>query len=160
MAQYIDKSALVAEIEKKIDKYNKLHSFNYGAVKDLESLLNFLDTLEVKEVDMPALDNGNMPVERWKEACNAASCQANYRKSKGLTETCDDYFVDGVQWADEHPIKMEENDVVEEIDYEDYIRFFKEHPECNNGDWGFDETWAFAQYCYTLGLKAQKGDKL
>jgi hypothetical protein len=48
----IDKDALVAEIKKMLDKYNKLQSFNYGAVKDLEHLLNFLDTLEVKEVDL------------------------------------------------------------------------------------------------------------
>ena len=50
MKQYIDKAAVAAELEKKLDKYNKLQSFNYSAVKDLESLLNFLDTLEVKEV--------------------------------------------------------------------------------------------------------------
>ena len=35
-----------------LDKYNKLQSFNYGAVKDLEHLLNFLDTIEGKEVDL------------------------------------------------------------------------------------------------------------
>lgn len=52
MASYIDKSAVMAEIKKKLDKHSKLHSFNYGAVKDLESLWNFLDTLEVKEVDL------------------------------------------------------------------------------------------------------------
>lgn len=49
--ELIDKSVIVAVIKKKLDKYSKLHSFNYGAVKDLESLLDFLDTLEVKEVD-------------------------------------------------------------------------------------------------------------
>lgn len=49
------------------------------------------------------LDNGDMPVERWEQAVKAASNQRNYRSSKGLTETRDDYFVDGVQWADEHP---------------------------------------------------------
>ena len=52
MAQYIEKAAVMAEIKKMLDKYNKLHSFNYGAVKDLEHLLNFLNTLEVKEVDV------------------------------------------------------------------------------------------------------------
>lgn len=168
MKQYIDKSAIVAEIKERIDRDNeKAASFSSSSEHDYlyrvkeavyKDLLSFLNTLEVKEVDMPALDNGNMPIKRWKEACKAASCQANYRKSKGLTETCDDYFVDGVQWADEHPVKMEENNVVEEIDYEDYIRFFKEHPEYSNGDWGFEETWVFAQYCYTLGLKAKKGE--
>ena len=44
-----------------------------------------------------------MPVERWKEACKAACCDGNYRSHNGMTETRDDYFVDGVQWADEHP---------------------------------------------------------
>lgn len=52
MQQYIDKAAVVAEIEKKLDKYGKLYSFNYAAVKDLESLLNFLNALKVKEVDL------------------------------------------------------------------------------------------------------------
>ena len=57
-------------------------------------------------------------------------------------------------------LEVKENDLVEELDYDDYMTFFKEHPEYNNGDWGFEETWTFGQYCYTLGLKAQKGDKL
>ena len=50
--ELIDKSVIVAVIKKRLDKYSKLHSFNYGAVKNLESLLDFLDTFEVKEVDL------------------------------------------------------------------------------------------------------------
>lgn len=46
-----------------------------------------------------------MPVERWKEAVKAGSNDANYRREKGYTMTRDDFFVDGVQWADEHPRK-------------------------------------------------------
>jgi hypothetical protein len=56
-----------------------------------------------QEEPVSGLDNGDMPVERWKQAVKAASNQRNYRSSKGLTETRDDYFVDGVQWADENP---------------------------------------------------------
>ena len=52
---------------------------------------------------MKELRNERMSVERWKEACEAGCCQSNYRRERGLTETRDDYFVDGVQWADEHP---------------------------------------------------------
>lgn len=55
-------------------------------------------------------------------------------------------------------LEAKDNDLVEEIDYEDYIRFFKEHPDYIDGSWGFEETWTFAQYCYELGLKAQKGE--
>ena len=52
MAQYIDKSALVAEIKRLLDKYISVHTFNYGATKDLNHLLSFLDTIEVKDMDL------------------------------------------------------------------------------------------------------------
>ena len=55
-------------------------------------------------------------------------------------------------------LETKENDLVEELDYGDYMAFFEEHPEYNDVDWGFEETWTFAQYCYKLGLKAQKGE--
>ena len=50
-----------------------------------------------------AMRNDRMAVERWRQACEAGCLQSNYRRERGLTETRDDYFVDGVQWADEHP---------------------------------------------------------
>ena len=60
MAQYIDKSALVAEIERRIKKYA---AFDVGNSKELEAIygakcktlidiLKFLDTLEVKDVNL------------------------------------------------------------------------------------------------------------
>ena len=51
MAQYIDKSALVAEIK----RLHEAHSGKYGCDEvglNLEYLEDFLDTLEVKEVDL------------------------------------------------------------------------------------------------------------
>ena len=39
------------------------------------------------------IDNGRMPVERWKEAVKAGSNDANYRREKGYTMTRDDFFV-------------------------------------------------------------------
>ena len=112
MAQYIDKAAIVAEIERIIDAENEsINSFEqnkntsekqrYNArMALLEHILSFLDTIEVKE-----------------------------------------------------------NDLVEELDYDDYIRFFNEHPGYTNDSWGFDEAWKFAQYFFELGLKTQKGDE-
>ena len=49
MIQYIDKSAVVAEINRVLDSYdpNEITSGRYALV----SLRSFLDTLEVKEVD-------------------------------------------------------------------------------------------------------------
>ena len=51
MAQYIDKDALVAEIERRLKILNKDRDFKYPQIKELEALLSSLDTLEVKEVD-------------------------------------------------------------------------------------------------------------
>ena len=52
MEQYISKSAIKAEIERRIKSLNKDRVFNHLQIKELESLLSFLDTLGVKEVDL------------------------------------------------------------------------------------------------------------
>ena len=60
MKELIDKSAVVAEIAKRIKKYasidvggNEIYEALYGAkCKALIEILRFLDTLEVKEVDL------------------------------------------------------------------------------------------------------------
>lgn len=56
MTQYIDKSALVAEIEKRIEEYKSMKidsSYYDGMIASLEFLRDeFIDTLEVKEVDL------------------------------------------------------------------------------------------------------------
>jgi len=94
--ELIDKADVVAEIERRKEFWGSKRALAPApyAEKECKEILSFIDTLEVKEVDL-----------------------------------------------------------VEEIDYEDYARFFKEHPEYNDGSWGFEETWTFAQYFYTLGLK-------
>jgi len=61
---------------------------------------------ELKKIEQKSvypLAHEKMETERWKEACKAACSDRNYRSHYGLTETRDDYFVDGVHWADEHP---------------------------------------------------------
>ena len=67
MAQYIDKAALVAEIERREneswnllpnasdvieDKYSKEDAIIIGEYNALESLEKFINTLEVKDVDL------------------------------------------------------------------------------------------------------------
>lgn len=54
--------------------------------------------------------------------------------------------------------EVEEPIIPKEISYEDYLKFFVEHPEYSDGAWGFDECWTFADYCYKLALKPQKGE--
>ena len=48
MKQYIDKDALIAEIEKR----KKRNVLNEGAFEEDIDILSFLDTLEIKEVDL------------------------------------------------------------------------------------------------------------
>ena len=56
MEQYISKSALVAEIEKRIEEYKSMKidsSYYDGMIASLEFLYDeFIDTIEVKEVDL------------------------------------------------------------------------------------------------------------
>lgn len=56
MAQYIDKSAVVAEIKKRAIEAG-LHDSIIAETREDEcySILSFLDTLEVKEVDLDTL---------------------------------------------------------------------------------------------------------
>lgn len=49
------------------------------------------------------MENREMSKERWQQAVKAGSNAANYRRDRGYTQTKDDAFVDGVQWADENP---------------------------------------------------------
>ena len=58
MTQYIDKSAVVAEINNWIKNARRRYTMSVvqfslsDRIKSLENLLSFLDTLEVKEVDL------------------------------------------------------------------------------------------------------------
>jgi len=108
MKQYIDKAAVMAEIERKLDKYNKLQSFNYGAVKDLESLLNFLDTLEVKE--KPVSEDLEEAVENYAatgEVLPNGKVMINFQAEKA--------FRAGANWQKEHMIGKMEQFLYEEL---------------------------------------------
>ena len=57
MNQYIDKAAVVAEIERRIEEGEEVikqmpSSAIIGLVQAYKNILSFLDTLEVKEVDL------------------------------------------------------------------------------------------------------------
>lgn len=52
MEQYIDKDAIAAEINRRLEVLSKDRDFNYLQIKELKALLSSLDALEVKEVDL------------------------------------------------------------------------------------------------------------
>ena len=59
MAQYINKSAVVAELEKRIEETKgmqpKFDQFWAGQISAFKGVLKILDTLEVKEVDIASM---------------------------------------------------------------------------------------------------------
>ena len=79
MEQYIKKSAIVAEIERRVKSLNKDRDFNYLQIKELEALLSSLDALEVKEVDLEkAIDGltaGWIEGEEYGELQNINTCR-------------------------------------------------------------------------------------
>ena len=65
MTQYISKSALVAEIERRKKYYENIQMIKpvyESNIEDFNELLSFLDTIEVKEVDIEKEVN-----EHWDE---------------------------------------------------------------------------------------------
>lgn len=104
--------------------------FNRGKHSSYLEILNFIDSLQEEPVSNPT-PNKKMSVERWKRACEAACCDTNYRSYYGLTETRDDYFVDGVQWADEHPKEEPVSEDLGEIVLEgtNFNKSWYAHPE-------------------------------
>ena len=52
MEQYIDKDAIAAEINRRLEVLSKDRDFNYLQIKELKALLSYLDALEVKEADL------------------------------------------------------------------------------------------------------------
>ena len=157
MIQYISKSALTEEIERRINEYNtpidRLGSNNIR-LHECKDILSFLNTLEVKEVDFKdtksvfegqylSKDKIVLTIERLQDECEEQGDNNGVELLEKLFNKLD-------------ILEVKENDLVEEFNYDDYITFFKEHPDYNDCSWGFEETWTFAQYCYKLGLKAQK----
>ena len=65
MKQYIDKSALVAEIEKRIKEIDEIGTY-LSPKGVLTNLLCHLNTLEVKEVDLEKeIDRYCEPIQAW-----------------------------------------------------------------------------------------------
>ena len=114
-----DKEKIKAEIERRIaelppqDLHTTVGAESIRNKSMLDSILHFIDSLPEEPVSNPT-PNERMSKERFAEACKAACSDRNYRSHYGHTETRDDYFVDGVQWADEHPIEEPVSEDLEE----------------------------------------------
>lgn len=71
MKQYLDKDAVMAEIKGMRDKaFPPNSNWKHGYFKACESILSFLDTLEVKEVDLTDAKTDWSPSKKQMESLN------------------------------------------------------------------------------------------
>ena len=85
MARYIDKDALVAEIERKINKINldSIEDWRYRLQREhdievMKNIISLINTLEVKEVDFDALGI----LAEHLIACEAHAVTPKYREEE------------------------------------------------------------------------------
>ena len=84
MTQYIDKSAVMAEIERRLNALNKDRDFNYLQIKELEALLSFLNTLEVKDVNLDDEKDAYI-CDHFSEGSDGGMISDAYREICGVT---------------------------------------------------------------------------
>ena len=74
MAQFIDKSALIVEIEKRIKETEsmkpKFDQFWAGQISAFKGILKILDTFEMKEVDLEKYYHDFLQKEWFDKNCN------------------------------------------------------------------------------------------
>jgi len=100
MKQYIDKATVVAEIEKRLKALNNDRDFNYLQIKELEALVPFLNTLEVKEVEEEPVN------EDLEEAAEEyAPDFSNSIASKAAVDAVRDAFKAGAHWQALHSLE-------------------------------------------------------
>jgi hypothetical protein len=113
MAQYIDKSAVVAEIENWIKEASRRYTLSKvqfslsDRIKSLENLLSFLDTLEVREESV-SKDLEEAAFD-YAEAC---------KYDGGEKLLCVEHFKAGAKWQAENLWKPADGDCLPEIDRE------------------------------------------
>jgi hypothetical protein len=183
MKQYIDKSALVVELERLIsngqvklqesqesndDENYIVWSEHIATCIKVLSLINTLEVIDPYEqcVQYDSIKAGiQAHAETYSfniesKLFNQLTKEQQELWRKEIEQACISGGEAGVELAKDprykETLEVEENDLVEELDYDDYMTFFEEHPDYIDGSWGFEETWTFGQYCYKLGLKAQK----
>lgn len=103
MAQYIDKAAVVAEIER-LDEFWHFYKGAAGGQAFVQSLLSFIDTLDVKEVDI------NKEISQFIDA-NFEKATIGYKLS--LKRVAKYFFELGVQVN--NPITAADKGMAEEI---------------------------------------------
>ena len=135
MKQYIDKSALVAEIEKRLNTTKK-YSTEYvnGKKYALKKILSFIDTLEVKEVeeepvgkDLEETVNAYIGYAPEVDECSsvygerqAFKAGAQWQKEQTIYKACNYLFSHMGLF-----VTFFDDDIVEDIERSEFIKKFR-----------------------------------
>ena len=153
MKQYIDKSAVVAEIKRRINEINldTIEDWRYRLQREhdievMKNILSLIDTLEIKEVEESKLPSPRFPhlnniVDKVFGTGNLESLE--YEEAEQLVLLAKEELL--------KDLEVREVDLEKELDsmITPELKFHKALPSL------FD----VAKHFFELGLKAQKGDK-
>lgn len=161
MAKYIDKSAVVAEIEKIIEEPAPSHDsqcpWEDGYYVGLYKAESIIDTLEVKEVDFEREQEHPEPYFYCKYGgiiplCS--DCKRNHNNSPFKTEEITTWYApsNGTKRCIDY-IQQEQPEVDLEKEFYDFLDTLIGK---DNGHLSEDELFRIAEYFYELGLKTKE----
>ena len=160
MAQYIDKSAVVAEIDDMLNiKEHTSHcdedSFNSGRWKALTKIKDFLNTLEVKEVkEEPVNEDLEDYAKKESESFAEREYEIDYIDRNALAKGYYWGVKAGAQWQKQkNAIEVKEVDLDKEFD-----NYTKDILACDVQFEPFTHLYNCAKHFFELGLKTQKGE--
>jgi len=152
MAQYINKAALITEIESERKFYLDKEEYDFGWNNALDKILSFINTLEVKEFQKKKL----YVVTRCEE--HSDYVEKVFFSEKKAEEYCkqfegneDAYGRDITEIEVDCTLEVKEVDLEKEIDKEIETRWRGEYLFTSK----FRES---ARHFFELGLNAQKGE--
>lgn len=161
MKQYIDKADVVAEIKKRMQELRPVntHKMRVGEMdRDVLMWLNaltwvkgFLNTLEVKEVDLNK-EARHYLLHEHKSPLLAVFHQTDLHSEMQYHEDIENAFKAGFELG----IKAKENLEVKEVDLEKEIELIKGDYEQVDVAWNNDFDF-IAKHFFEIGLKAMKG---
>lgn len=104
MTQYIDKDRIVAELERRRSR-NSRNKLNLAAAFEDNYLLSFIDTLEVKEVDLKKKSYVKIDRKVLFEICDAILNHYGYSDTNDCPENDSECFWN--KWDDDFRKKVE-----------------------------------------------------
>ena len=184
MEKYIKKSALVAEIEKRLKANGAFDEMgdaawweDKGMCDAYKSILSFINTLEVKDIirivkpyavciqyaNRETAIKAHAEDYSWSiesELFQQLTPEQQKLWRKEIEQACISGGYCGLNLQKDSRyddnFELKELDWEKELSYEDYMGFFNEYPDFPDDNWGFEEAWMFAKHFFELGMAVGK----